>query len=211
LFNKIIRGGFKVNIEKRTESLQVVRSKLKVPGVMSGKNFTPISIQVDEKDLQDLFKQYGITHTFKVKLGKETHQVYIKNVQRDPMNHKKFLNVKLQKVKSGDSIKTDVPIHVLGRETIDKTHVIIQIISDSIDVEYPIDKDVSRIDVDISHLKVGENIHLRDLKLPEYIILHDDPNKILVTVSEAAIVKKAEVEAETSEVAKETEIKIKEE
>mgnify|MGYP001393536557 CR=1 FL=1 len=176
-----------MNIEKRTESLRVVRNQLKVPGVMSGKNFTPVSIQIDEKDFNEMIHQFGMTHTFKVKLGKETHQVYIKNVQRDPMNHKRFLNVKLQKVKTGDTIKTDVPIHIIGREFIDKPHIIVQIISDSIDVEYPIDKDVSRIDVDISKLKVGENIHLRDLKLPDYLVLHDDMNKILVTVSEAQL------------------------
>jgi len=190
------KGGLELNIEKRTEALSVVRANEKVPGVLSGKNFNPISIQIAEKDLHDLFKEFGCTHTFKVKFGKETHTVYIKNVQRDPMNHKRFLNVKLQRVKSGDSIKTDLPIHVIGKELIDKPHIIIQIISDTISVEYPIDKDLSRIDVDVSKLKVGDNIHLRDLKLPDFLILHDDLNKILITVTEATLVKHQEAEAE---------------
>lgn len=185
-----------MNIEKRTEPLSVVRTNQKVPGVMTGKNFTPVSIQIADTDLHALFKEYGTTHTFKVKLGKETHTVYIKEVQRDPLNHKRFLNVKLQRVKSGDSIKTDIPIHVIGKELIDKPHVIVQLISDTIHVEYPIDKDLSRIDVDVSKLKVGDNIHLKDVVLPDYLILHDDKNKILITVTEATLVKHQEAEAE---------------
>jgi len=74
--------------------------------------------------------------------------------------------------------------------------VIIQVVSDSIDVEYPINKDISKIDVDISKLKVGDNIHLKNIVLPEYIILHDDPDKILVTISEASLAKHAEAEAQ---------------
>nr|HPJ23267.1 hypothetical protein [Bacillota bacterium] len=112
-----------MKIEKRTEPLRIVRGNQKVPGVLFGKTITPVSIQIDEKDLHELVKAYGYTTTFKVKLGKETHLVYIKEIQYDVLNHSRFLNVKLLKVSAGDTIKTSVPIHILGREEIERPGV----------------------------------------------------------------------------------------
>jgi len=189
-----------VKIEKRNESLRIVRGMNKVPGVLFGKTITPISIQIDEKDLHQLVNEFGYTKTFKVKLGKETHQVYIKEIQYDIMNHNHFLNVKMLKLVAGDTIKASLPLNILGREAIDKPGIIIQIMSDSIDVEYPIDKVVENIDIDISKMVVGDSLHVKDLKLPDYLILHDDLDKMLLSVSEVTYVEEKDEDEEEIEV-----------
>lgn len=187
-----------MKIEKRTEPLRIVREGGNVPGVLFGKTIDPVSIQIDEKQLHELVNEFGFTKTFKVKLGKETHQVYIKEVQRDILNKNHVLNVKILKVVAGDTIKAHVPLNIIGREVIEKPGVIVQVIADYIEVEYPIGKGLSSIDVDISSLKSGENIHIRDLSLPEYLEIHDDSDKILITVSE--VVYREEEESEEVEV-----------
>lgn len=188
-----------MKVEKRTQALKDVRGMNKVPGVIFGKTIVPVSIQIDEKELHATLSEFGYTKTFKIKLGKETHQVYIKEIQKDILNPSHFLNVKLQKVVAGDTIQANVPIHIIGKEEIDKPGVIIQIMSDSIDVEYPVGQGISNIEVDISNMKVGDTLHVSDLTLPEHLILHDDVEKILVGVSEVTYVEETEEETQTVE------------
>ncbi len=186
-----------MKVEKRTENLRIVRKMNKVPGVLYGKAITPVSIQVDEKELHDAFRQYEKTQAFMVKLGKDTHQVYIKDIQKDITNRNHLLNVELLKVSKGDVIAAKVPLHIIGREIIEQNGNIVQVVDSGIEVEFAVGKGVSRFDVDISHMKVRDVVHIRDIVMPEGIKLVDDPDKVLIHIAETRIV---EVEPEIEEV-----------
>ncbi len=185
-----------MKIEKRKDSLRLVRDMNKVPGVLYGKSISPISIQINESDLHELIKKYGYTKTFKINLGKESHTVYIKEVQYDIIKRNFPLNVKFQKVIEGDTIKASVPLNIIGREAVEKSNTIVQVVSDFIDVEYPIGKGLTNIDVDVSNMKVGDSLQVKDLKLPEYLIVHDDEDKILISVTEVTYVEEKETTEE---------------
>jgi large subunit ribosomal protein L25 len=195
-----------MKLEKRTESLKSVRESKKIPGVLFGKTIEPESIQIDEKEFKDAFKQYGLTQAFEVKLGRKKHQVYVKDVQRHHINHNEFLNVKLLKVMAGDTIKANLPINLLNREKIEKPGVIVQLLSDSVEVEYEVGQGVSHIDLDVGALQIGESLKVEDLNLPEGITLIDDPEKLVVNVSETKYV--AEEDQEESEEADPMDVEI---
>ena len=177
-----------MKIEKRTESLAVVRGANKVAGVIFGKTITPISIQVEDKELKDTLKTYGMTQVFKVKLGKATHQVYVKDLQKDVLNPSKILNVKLLKVSADDTIKANVPLNIIGRENVEKPGVLLSILADQIEVEYGVGKGVSSIDVDISEMKIGDSLSVKDLTLPEGLHSLEDEEKTIITVSEVQMI-----------------------
>lgn len=185
-----------MKIEKRTESLRLVRGAQKVPGVIFGKTITPISIQVEDKELKDTLRTYGQTQVFKVKLGKATHQVYVKDVQKDVLNPTKILNVKLLKVSADDTIKANVPLNIIGRENVERPGVLLHILADQIEVEYGVGKGVSSIDVDISELKIGDGLLVKDLTLPEGLHSLEDEEKMLISVSEVQMINEEE-ETET--------------
>ncbi|MBN2504551.1 MAG: 50S ribosomal protein L25 [Bacilli bacterium] len=191
-----------MKLEKRTEPLRIVRKMGKVPGVLFGKAIEPVSIQVDEKELQETLRIHGKTQTFKVKLDNKTHIVYIKDVQRAILNRKHFLNVELLHVEKSDTITAKIPLHLNGRETIEHHGRIVQLVADAIEVEYAVGKGQSHIDVDVSHLQVGDTIKVKDIKLPEELKSVDDPEKVLIHFGErrvhAADVEKEE-EAEAVE------------
>jgi large subunit ribosomal protein L25 len=186
-----------MKIEKRTESLRFVRDEKKIPGVMFGKTIEPETIQMEEKDFRDTFKQYGLTQTFDVKLGRKKHQVYFKDIQRHVVNPNVVLNVKLQKVEAGDTIKASLPIVLLGKEGIEKPGVLVQLITDSVEVEFGVGQGIQNIELDVSGLGIGDSLAIADLNLPQGIELVDDPKKIVVNVSETKYV---EEDLETEEV-----------
>ncbi|MDY0317069.1 MAG: 50S ribosomal protein L25 [Candidatus Izemoplasmatales bacterium] len=177
-----------MKLEKRTETLKSVRESNKIPGVLFGKTIEPEAIQIDEKDFKEAFKNFGLTQTFEVKLGRKKHNVYIKDIQRHHINHNLFLNVKLLKVVEGDLIHSHLPIHLLGKEKIEKPGIIVQLLSDSIEVEYGIGSSINHIDLDVSNLKVGDSVTVGDLSIPEGINVLDDHDKAVLNVSETKYV-----------------------
>jgi len=177
-----------MKLEKRTETLKSVRESNKIPGVLFGKTIEPEAIQIDEKDFLEAFKNFGLTQTFEVKLGRKKHNVYIKDIQRHHINHNLFLNVKLLKVVEGDLIHSHLPIHLLGKEKIEKPGIIVQLLSDSIEVEYGIGSSINHIDLDVSNLKVGDSVTVGDLSIPEGINVLDDHDKAVLNVSETKYV-----------------------
>jgi len=180
-----------MKIEKRTEKLRIVREKKMVPGVLFGKSITPISIQVDENELHEVFNQYGKTQTFVVKLGKASHQVYIKGIQNDIINRNHILSVELLKVDKDDTISAQVPLHIIGKDLLEKEGYIVQIVDKDIEVEYQAGNAISQIDVDISAMKVRESFHIRDVKFPNGVKVVEDLDKVLIHISESKFVEKA--------------------
>jgi large subunit ribosomal protein L25 len=173
-----------MKVELRIEPLRVVRGMDKVPGVVFGKDFDPISIQIDAKEFQATLNEYGTSQTFNIKVGKKTHTVYIKDVQRDAIKQNHFLNVKLQKVSKGDTITTRIPLNIMGRELVERANVSVHIIADSLEVEYGVGMGVSHIDLDVSKLNVGDTIRVNELTIPEGLKVLDDPEKLVINVVE---------------------------
>ncbi|MDD4596171.1 MAG: 50S ribosomal protein L25 [Candidatus Izemoplasmatales bacterium] len=185
-----------MNIEKRTEKLGIIRKLNKIPGVLYGKSISPISIQMDEKDLREIYRTNGLTQTFTVKLGKASHQVYIKNLQKDIVNRSLILNVELMKVGKGDIISGKVPLHIIGREAIEHAGYLVKVIEDEIKVEYEAGQGITKIDVDISNMKVTEMLRIKDVLFPQGIKVIDDPEKVLIHITEQRIAEEAPIVAE---------------
>lgn len=195
-----------MKIEKRTENLKQVRSANKVPGVLYGRTIQPISIQLDEKELGDLLNKYGRTQTFNVKIEKESHQVYIKDIQKDIINKSHYLSFDFHKVESGDTISAKVPLHFIGKTVIQDNGYLVQVVDDAIEVEYPAGKKISHIEVDISHLSLHDVLHIKDVLLPVGIKLNDDENKVVVHIAERKhIIETVEEEPASTEMIEEEE------
>ncbi|XMB72950.1 hypothetical protein RJI07_03325 [Mycoplasmatota bacterium WC30] len=177
-----------MKIEKRTESLSIVRGNKKTPGVIYGKGFESISIQADAKELHSCLSEYGLTKTFKIKLGTKSHTVYIKNIHRDILNGHHFLNFELMKVSAGDTIKASISINMIGKENIEERRYDLRSLTDTLDVEYVVGSGVSHIDVDVSGLKFGDYIYAKDIKLPKGIELLEDEDKVIISMQEVAII-----------------------
>jgi large subunit ribosomal protein L25 len=188
-----------MKIEKRTDSLKNVRGNHLVPGVLFGKTIEPVSIQVDEKVFNDMFAEKGMTQTFEVKLGRSKHLVYIKDVQRDIIKHNQFLNIKLQKVSKDDTITADIPLNIIGREKVEKPGIIVSIPMDSLEIEYNVGQGVAHIDVDVSEMKVGDSLAVKDLEIPEGLKVLVNPEQTVVSIIETSYDEEA-LEADTEEV-----------
>lgn len=178
-----------MKLELRSNKAKKLRNMDIIPGVIYGKGIESTPVQVHYYDyFLKTIAEYGLSRTFPVTLGRKKHIVYFKEVQRDPMNVNRFLHFDLQKVAADDTITSDVVLHFLNREEVDKNNIILTFDTTEITVEYTVGEGVSSIDVDLANMQVGDYIHVKDLVVPEGLTVLSDPEAVVAKLAYAKAV-----------------------
>ncbi len=142
--------------------------------------------------------------------GKEEKiPIIFKEIQRDPVTDK-LLHLDLYELVKGQKIHVSVPIHLVGKPVGVEMGGIIQNEVRELEIEC-LPKDLPpHIEIEISHLNIGDALHLRDINVSDAIKLLDDPDttilSIVAPVKEEVVAKTTEeVEEEIAESFEETE------
>lgn len=171
-----------MKLENREQRPGVVRSQDMIPGVVYGHGFEPVSVQVPRKEFVRSYEKYRQTKTFNVDLGSETHQVYIKELQRDVLTPEKIIHFDLVKVSGKDKIHTRIPISIIGKDEVSRRSLVLQQGVSDLDVKYQVGKGFENIEVDVSKLEDGDSIKLSDIDIPDFVEVMDDPDTLIVSV-----------------------------
>lgn len=187
-----------MRVQLRKERGSKVRELGYIPGVFYGKDIETTMIQTDEKSLKKMFNEMGYTRSFDIELNGKRHSVVIRDIQFDILNHNQIIHFDLLKVSEDDVITAFIPIRLVGREVVEKTGGIIQLVSDSLEYEFPANKGIPYLEVDVSQLEVGDTITAKDVVVPEGFVLRDEPTKPVVTLTTASVSDEVEADTETS-------------
>ncbi|MBU1143558.1 MAG: 50S ribosomal protein L25 [Firmicutes bacterium] len=168
----------------RNEPLRAVREAHQVPGVMYGKEISPVNVKVDEKEFKEALKKYGKSMTFKAELDGVTHDVYIKYTQGRILLPDTILHFDLHRVSAKDMFKTTIPIQLLGKEAFHgQSYLLLQEL-DMLEVEFAPGQGLSKIEIDVSKLKVGDSLRVKDLNLGHGIVILEDMEQVIAHVRE---------------------------
>jgi large subunit ribosomal protein L25 len=201
--------GLKLEADKRDilgKKTRFLRRQGITPAHLFGHGLESLALQCDTAKLQRVIARAGRTRLISlgVKGDKETRSVFIKEIQRDPRNGE-LLHVDLFQIRKAEKIKVDVPIVLVGEAPAlkSKEYTLTHSLT-SLSIECLPDKLPPQIEIDLSPLvEVGQAIHVRDIPLSPDITLHNDPDQMVVRVSEIRVEKVEEVVPE--EVAAEAE------
>lgn len=188
-----------VRSEKKKGPARRLRQDGFVPAVLYGRAAENILLQVKTDDLTKLQKE-GKEHAF-IKLvihGKsgETEKLsLIKEMQIEPLSRRLY-HVDFYEVDVKRKITMEVPLHFVGKAIGVENGGELQHIKRDVRVScLPLDLP-DHIDVDVTDLKIGDSIRVRDLKVPEGITVLDRPD---ASVAAVALVKVAKIEAAAAE------------
>ena len=172
-----------------------LRAKGIIPAVISNHGKTE-SVQVSSGEVHKLFTS-GISEStlIDLKLGSESETVFIKDYQLHPVTDE-ILHVDFYRITAGEKIKTNIPLHLVGKAVGIKEGGVLEHFLHDIEIETFPRFLVPSIDVDISALKIGDAIHIKDLKLNEEIKILVEGNPTICHVSPPA---KLEVETEEAD------------
>lgn len=147
---------------KGKRSRNLLASQGKIPAVLYGKGIDSMSVAVDSKEVAKILRDFGTSQVLDLMVDNEQYKVMIKDMQQHPLSqqvmHMDFLKVDLNVL-----ITTFVPIRLEGEPKGVKEGGTLQQQLREIEVEC-LPTDIPEvIEVDISHLEVGDSIHIGDL------------------------------------------------
>lgn len=207
----------KIQAKKREktgkEYAKKLRQKGSVPGVIYKKG-TALPLEFKETELIHLIHQ---AHSENIVLElevisdqdlKETKTAILKDMDYDPLKGR-IIHVDFQEISLEEVVKVKVPIEIKGEAIgVKRDAGILEHLLWEVEVECKAGEIPEKIEVDVSQLKIGDSLHLSDLKLPsgvkavgnpESLVLHITAPKVEV-VEEVAL---PEEEAKEPEVIKE--------
>ena len=173
-----MKENFVVNAEPRNDqgkgASRRLRREGKVPAVVYGGKDQPVSVAVSGNEMfKHLKVEAFYSHLLTLKIGAESQQVVLKDLQRHPVSVY-AIHVDFQRVLADKLLRMHVPLHFKGADIapgVKTGQGIVEHQLNQVEVEC-LPKDLPEfIEVDLSALNVNESVHLAQLKLPEGVTL----------------------------------------
>ena len=180
---------------KHKSDIRKIRESGKVPGVYYFEGKEAVPLEVDYKALQSLLSsEHGLIN-LKVKDG-EDHLCIFREVQVDPVSGK-LMHFDLLGIEKGKEIELNIPIELTGTPEGVRTGGIMEHPLKEVRVKCLPRNIPDKIEIDVSHLGIGDAIHIKDLDV-ENIEFLDSPDRLVAHVI-AIKVKEEVVEEEVEE------------
>ncbi|NMM06938.1 50S ribosomal protein L25/general stress protein Ctc [Polaromonas sp.] len=171
----------------------------RTPGIVYGGTGEPSLIELDHNALWHAIKKEAFhSSILEMDLGGKAHKVLLRDLQMHPFKQQ-ILHIDFQRVEAKTRMTVKVPLHYSGEEESPavKTenclanHVLTELTVSCFPADIP-----EFIAVDLSGLKKGVSLHLKDITLPKGVkfVAKGQENPVLVAV--AALLVEAEVTPE---------------
>ncbi len=176
-----------------------LRAAGRIPAVVYGHGEESRALSVDALELERLFSRIAVESTL-IQLeidGKPGARVLVREVQDHPYRPE-VLHVDFYQVHAGERVNVEVPLRLVGNAEGVREGGVLEQALHTLSVRCLPDQIPDAIEVDVSALKVGDSLHVRDIALPAGVELHGDPDGTVCSVG-APTVAALESGAEASE------------
>jgi large subunit ribosomal protein L25 len=160
-----------------------LRMSGKIPAVLYGQGRKPLPLMVDPEIVKDvLYSDSGRNTIFSVSVdgGSQTNAM-VKDYQLDPVRgnliHADFLEIALDR-----TLELTVQVEIIGESEGVKLGGLMDIVTREIEIECLPSDIPESIKVDISGLKINDNIRVKSLPVDPKVKILTDPEVVIVTI-----------------------------
>ncbi|AMV36600.1 50S ribosomal protein L25 [Planctomyces sp. SH-PL62] len=183
-----------------TRASRRMRAAGRVPAVIYGHKQAVVTISLSAIDARSMIA--AASHLAELDLGGQTETVLIRDVQWDHLG-REIIHVDFARVNKEELIETEVEIDFKGDAVGVGDGGLLQPVIRSLRVKCPAGSIPDSIKIDVSGLKLGEGIHIRDLQVPQGVVVEAEPELLVVhVVAPSQEVESTEGEAVQPEVIK---------
>jgi large subunit ribosomal protein L25 len=149
-----------------------LRAKGLIPAVCYGPYQQPLHVAVDPEAIkQAIATPHKFNTVIKLQVeGADTRTVLFKDFERDPVDghmlHADFLEVQMDK-----DVVVNVPVVLTGKPEGVTAGGILQQVARTLPVQCKPSDIPEKIEVEVSHLKITESLHVKDVKTPAGVVL----------------------------------------
>ncbi len=181
-----------------------------IPAVLYGPATSPVLLAISASNLEKALKGKSAARSIfnlSVQNGDTTTRtVMIKEIQRHPVS-RNVLHVDLYEIDMGRKIRVNVPVTMTGKAKGVERGGLLQLIRREIEILCLPTEIPDTIEIDVSHLDIGDAIHVKEISLGGHIEIPAETDFTVVTVvsPKMAEAEEAEEAAEEEEGEEETE------
>jgi large subunit ribosomal protein L25 len=176
---------FKIDATQRTTQKKSDLAKLRkdgfIPAILYGSETEPVNITLDRAEFMKHYKKsFGELVFYEIKVGPKNYHTLMKERQIHPVS-REILHIDFMVVQHHQKLEIDVPIKFVGTALGTKEGGILDIVHRTLKIQC-LEEDIPEdIIVDISHLIVGEAIHVHQIPAGKWT-LKENPETTLVTI-----------------------------
>lgn len=163
---------------------RAVRRAGRIPAVIYGGGEPPVAISLDQKEAQLLiFAGHFLTTQFEVDVDGAKTRVIPRDYQLEPVKDTP-LHIDFLRVKEGQLIKVEVPVHFVNGETAPgiKRGGTLNVVLHSVELLVPGNAIPEAIEVDLAGFDIGQSLHISSVKLPANAKPVDPTDFTIVTI-----------------------------
>lgn len=187
----------------RRAGAKKLRSEGRIPAVIYGRQTQPQNLEISAKELGDLIK-HSVSENLLVDLAvkddtRPQRLALVQEIQHNPLSGE-VLHVDFHEVAENEKVTVSIPVETVGEAIGVKTeggileHVLFKVRARGLPKDLP-----EQITADVSQLKIGQAIHLGELKAPPGVEFIGD--KAIPVIAVAAPRTEEEEAAEAAEAA----------
>jgi large subunit ribosomal protein L25 len=158
-----------------------VRKQGRVPAVIYGHKEAVETVSVDQEELETALRHH--VRNLEVKTDGRMQVVLIQDVQRDYLG-KEILHIDFRRVSADERVRVVVDIELRGVAKGTNSGGVLQQPLHSLHVECLATAVPESIRVKIDELEIGHALYVKDVKLPDGVKVLDDPEAIVVQVTQ---------------------------
>ena len=160
-----------------------------VPAILYG-GAQPMNVAVTPRDIYRLVHGHeGSTQLLSVTFADsgESRMAIIRDIQYDPVSED-LIHVDLQEVAMDRALQVSVAVHHVGEAIgVKETFGILEMILREVQVSCLPGDIPTVLDADVSSLRIGDVLTVKDLQAPEGVRILNDPNQAIATVAPPAV------------------------
>src|SRR3974390_2032738 len=162
----------------RRAGAKQLRTSAPIPAIIYGRQAKPQNLEISSKELEDLI-HHSVSENLLVYLAvnddaRPKRLALVQEIQHHPLTGK-VLHVDFHEIAENEKVTVSVPVETIGEAEGVKTeggvleHVLFKVRARGLAKDLP-----EMITVDVSHLKIGQAVHLGELKAPPGVELVGD-------------------------------------
>jgi large subunit ribosomal protein L25 len=168
-----------------------------IPGVLYGHGETPVPVAVDFKEFEIALRSHkGGNAIVNLNVGSGDVTALVRDVQLDPLS-RRIIHLDFQHISLTEQIVVEVVLHLVGTPIgVKDGGGILEHIVRTVEVRCLPTAIPPSIDVDVTALNIGENLHVRDIVVSGFEMVTEADVTIAAVVAPAAEEVAAPVAAE---------------
>jgi large subunit ribosomal protein L25 len=170
-----------------------LRASGQIPAVVYGAGKPPVPISVDERTMHELLKGGNDNAIFLLQLGEtgKSRHAMIRELRIDPVQ-RRIEHIDFQRVLMTEKVRVRVHIELRGTpEGVKNEGGVLDFQTRELEVEC-LPKDIpAHLVVDVSELRIGRHVEVREIALPPGVTLTSDGHQVIASVAHSRV----EVEA----------------